>query len=235
MDASLRAIPSVDKVLRELGDGAADVPRPALVALVRRELSAVRAGQKSVDADTVLARIRLAVDALKRSRIQRVINGTGIIVHTNLGRSPLGDAVVETLRQAAADYNNLEYDLAGGERGGRAAYLEHNLAVLCGAAAATVVNNCAAALVLILRHFTARDRQEVIISRGELVQIGGGFRIPEILESAGARLREVGTTNKTSLADYAKACGKQTAMILKVHRSNFFMGGFVESPATEDL
>jgi L-seryl-tRNA(Ser) seleniumtransferase len=133
-----------------------------------------------------------------------------------------------------ANYSNLEYDLSGGERGGRAAYLEHNLALLCGAQAATVVNNCAAALVLILRHFTAGDRQEVIISRGELIQIGGGFRIPEILEAAGARLREVGTTNKTSLNDYAKAIGKHTAMILKVHRSNFFMGGFVESPATED-
>src|SRR5687767_462228 len=190
MDASLHAIPTIDKVLRKLGDWAADVPRPALVALVRRELSAVRAGPKSVDANSVLARIRLAVDALKRSRIQRVINGTGIIVHTNLGRSPLGEPVVEALREAAADYNNLEYDLTGGERGGRAAYLEHNLAVLCGAAAATVVNNCAAALVLILRHFARSPRDQVVISRGELIQIGGGFRIPEILEASGARLRE---------------------------------------------
>jgi L-seryl-tRNA(Ser) seleniumtransferase len=107
--------------------------------------------------------------------------------------------------------------------------------VLGGADAATVVNNCAAALVLILRHFTGGDRPEVIISRGELVQIGGGFRIPEILEAAGATLREVGTTNKTSVNDYSRAVGKQTAMILKVHRSNFFMGGFVDSPATEDL
>jgi L-seryl-tRNA(Ser) seleniumtransferase len=238
MDASLRAIPSVDKVLRELGDGAAaaDVPRPALLALVRRELAAVRAEQQPVDAGAVLGRIRLALDALKRGRIQRVINGTGIIVHTNLGRSPLGEAVVESLRQAAADYNNLEYDLGGGERGGRAAYLEHNLAVLCGAGAATVVNNCAAALVLILRHFaSAGPRTEVVISRGELVQIGGGFRIPDILEASGAKLREVGTTNKTSLADYESALGDATAMVLKVHRSNFYMGGFVESPTTEEI
>src|SRR6185503_413526 len=99
----------------------------------------------------------------------------------------------------------------------------------------TVVNNCAAALVLVLRHFTAGERKEVVISRGELVQIGGGFRIPEILEASGARLREIGTTNKTSLQDYSRAIGRQTAMILKVHRSNFFMGGFVEAPTTEEI
>src|SRR5206468_12598126 len=112
---------------------------------------------------------------------------------------------------------------------------EHNLALLCGAEAATVVNNCAAALVLVLRHFAAPPKREVVISRGELVQIGGGFRVPEILEASGATLREVGTTNKTSAADYAKAIRKETALILKVHRSNFFMGGFVESPSTEEL
>ncbi|HMJ67112.1 MAG TPA: L-seryl-tRNA(Sec) selenium transferase, partial [Candidatus Binatia bacterium] len=134
------------------------------------------------------------------------------------------------------------FDLATGERGGRAAYLERCLAMLCGAEAATVVNNCAAALILILRHFTqgeAREtsplRNEVVISRGELVQIGGGFRIPEILETSGACLREVGTTNKTSLRDYERAITKQTALILRVHRSNFFMGGFVESPSADDL
>jgi L-seryl-tRNA(Ser) seleniumtransferase len=231
--AALRAVPAVEKVLQALGDTA--VPRPAVLAMVRRELSALRNEKTIPDFDAVVSRIRAALEDLRRSRIQPLINGTGILVHTNLGRAPLGPAVVETLTQIAANYSNLEYDLSGGERGGRAAYLEHNLALLCGADAATVVNNCAAALVLILRHFTAGDRPEVIISRGELVQIGGGFRIPDILEAAGARLREVGTTNKTSLNDYAKACGKQTALILKVHRSNFFMGGFVESPATEDL
>jgi len=139
------------------------------------------------------------------------------------------------LQSIAANYNNLEFDLTGGVRGGRAAYLEHNLALVCGAEAATVVNNCAAALVLILRHFTSGERKEVIISRGELIQIGGGFRIPEILEASGAKLREIGTTNKTALDDYGRTVGKQTAMILKVHRSNFFMGGFVESPATEEI
>ena len=232
-DASLRSIPSVDKVLRDLGD--TGVPRPVVVALVRRELAAVREASAAGGADGVLPRIRSALDALKAARIQPVINGTGILVHTNLGRSPLGPAVVKTLAEIASDYNNLEYDLTGGERGGRAAYLETALAILCGAEAATVVNNCAAALVLTLRHLAKEPRTEVIISRGELVQIGGGFRVPDILEASGAKLREVGTTNKTTLDDYARAIGERTAMLLKVHRSNFFMGGFVESPATEAL
>jgi L-seryl-tRNA(Ser) seleniumtransferase len=229
----LRAIPAVEKVLQALGT--VDLPRPAVVAVVRRELEALHEEKEIPDVDGVLARVRSALDTLCRSRIQPVINGTGIIVHTNLGRSPLGPAVVETLQTIATNYSNLEFDLTGGERGGRSTYLEHNLALLCGAEAAAVANNCAAALVLVLRHLTSGERKEVIISRGELIQIGGGFRIPEILEASGAKLREVGTTNKTSLTDYRKAIGKQTAMILKVHRSNFFMGGFVESPSTEDI
>lgn len=229
----LRAIPAVERVLQALGE--MGLPRPAVVAVVRRELSSLRKEKAIPEFDAVLGRIRHSLAVLRSARIQPVINGTGIIIHTNLGRAPLGSAVVETLGAIAANYNNLEYDLTGGERGGRAAYLEHNLALLCGSDAATVVNNCAAALVLILRHFTSGERKEVVISRGELVQIGGGFRIPEILEASGASLREIGTTNKTTLSDYTKAVGKQTALILKVHRSNFFMTGFVESPATEEI
>jgi len=229
----LRDIPSVDRLLRELGTS--DLPRPAVVAIVRRELASIRKSKAPVSDESVLAQVRAALDDLRRARFQPVINGTGILVHTNFGRAPLGDEVVRTLSDIAANYTNIEYDLGGGHRGGRAAYLEHNLAVLCGAEAATIVNNCAAALVLIVRHFTAGDRKEVVISRGELVQIGGGFRIPEILEASGGTLREVGTTNKTSLADYARAMSKKSALILKVHRSNFFMGGFVESPVPEDL
>ena len=235
----LRFIPAVEKVLRALGD--IGLPRPVMVGVVRRELAALRKGggrrrdARSPTFDDVVGQIRLALEKLARSRLQAVINGTGIIVHTNLGRAPLGPAAVETLRRAAARYTNLELDLTTGERGGRASYLEHALALLCSSEAASVVNNCAAALVLILRHFTSGVRKEVVISRGELVQIGGGFRIPEILEASGARLREVGTTNRTTLADYAGAINRETALILKVHRSNFFMGGFVTSPATEEL
>jgi L-seryl-tRNA(Ser) seleniumtransferase len=182
----------------------------------------------------VVERVRAAVDELRRARIQPVINGTGILAHTNFGRAPLGRAVVDSLTSIASEYNNLEYDSAAGARGDRAAYLEQCLAALSGAEAATVVNNCAAALVLALRHFT-RKKPEVIISRGELIQIGGGFRIPEILEAGGARLREIGTTNKTTLADYEQAIGADTAMILKVHRSNFYLGGFTESAETKEI
>ena len=227
-----RAIPAVEKVVQALGK--IELPRPIIVATVRRELAGIRAGRETHSFGAVILRVRATLDGLRASRIQPVINGTGIIIHTNLGRAPLGEDAIAALAAIGANYNNLEYDLSTGERGARASYLEHNLALLCRAEAATVVNNCAAALILILRHFTTR-KPEVIISRGELIQIGGGFRIPDILETSGAKLREVGTTNKTSLKDYTAAIGKQTGLILKVHRSNFFMRGFVESPARREI
>ena len=232
-ESSLRSLPSVDRVVRELGD--TGVPRPVVVAVARRAVAAARDGGTAAGPGAVIDAARAALDDLRRARVQPVINGTGILIHTNFGRAPLGPAVVRTLTEVAENYNNIEYSLAGGERGPRAGYLEHNLALLCGAERATVVNNCAAALVLVLRHFAKGPRPEVIISRGELVQIGGGFRVPDILEASGATLREVGTTNKTSADDYARAIGERTAMVLKVHRSNFYMGGFVESPPTEAL
>ncbi|MFN2475133.1 MAG: L-seryl-tRNA(Sec) selenium transferase, partial [Chthoniobacterales bacterium] len=228
----LRAIPSVEKIVQALGE--CDLPRRALVALVRREVSALRAEEALPDFVTIVDRSRAAIEDQRLTKIQRVINGTGIIIHTNLGRAPLSQSAIETLAAVASGYSNLEYELTSGERGSRATYLEHNLALLCSAEAATVVNNCAAALVLVLRHFTKR-KPEVIISRGELIQIGGGFRIPDILEASGATLREIGTTNRTSVDDYAQAIGPKTAMILKVHRSNFSMRGFVESADTESL
>lgn len=238
--SSLRAIPSVDRILRELGD--IDLPRPVILAIIRRELDSVRADASKPDGNApdfaidTFSRIRAAIDDLRRARIQPVINGTGIIVHTNFGRAPLGALVAQSLVEVAANYNSLEFDLITGERGGRGAYLEHNLAILCGAEAATVVNNCAAALVLALRHFAGKGpRNRVIISRGELVQIGGGFRIPEILEASGAELAEVGTTNRTTADDYRRAIDDRAAMILRVHPSNFYMEGFVESPALPAL
>src|SRR6266446_3170832 len=230
--ASLRKIPSVDKVVGEIGD--CDLPRRVVVDVVRHELGLLRAEKKIPNFSDVMSRVRAALDDLRLTRIQPVINGTGIVIHTNFGRAPLGPAVIESLTAIAASYNNLEYDLITGQRGHRAIYLERNLALLCDAEATTVVNNCAAALILILRHFTAK-KKEVVISRGELIQIGGGFRIPEILEASGAKLREIGTTNKTSVKDYARVLGPDTALILKVHRSNFFMDGFIESPGTDAL
>ncbi len=254
---SRRAIPAVSKILDSLGEraspGRTDLPRPLIVALVREELAKLRRTKKIPEFTAIVDLVQEALESLRASRIQPVINGTGIVVHTNLGRSPLPQGAGQVLRNVASSYNNIELDLASGGRGDRGAYLERALAVLCQAEAATIVNNCAAALVLIVRHFTTTNGgrravgaqksdtttrvppKEIIISRGELIQIGGGFRIGEILEASGAKLREVGATNKTTLADYACAIGKETALILKVHRSNFFMSGFVESPSNADL
>ena len=232
-----RKIPAVSKILDALGG--CDLPRPVVVDLVRRRLSQIRAGIDVPGFESIVSDLRGSLDELRASRLQPIINGTGIVIHTNFGRAPLGSDAVRALNEIGAGYSNLEYDLPTGHRGRRGSYIENALALLCGADAATVVNNCAAALVLIVHHFTKSAQPpaacEVIISRGELVQIGGGFRIGEIIEATGAKLREVGATNKTTLDDYAQAIGPATAMILKVHRSNFFMSGFVESPSSEEI
>jgi L-seryl-tRNA(Ser) seleniumtransferase len=224
-----REIPAVNKVLEALGHY--DLPRPMIVDLVRRELSKIRAKADIPDLESLVDLLRRSLGELHASRLQPVINGTGIVIHTNFGRAPLAPEAIRALNEIGPAYSNLEYDLATGERGRRGAYIENALALLCGAESATIVNNCAAALVLIVRHFT-RDKPEIVISRGEMVQIGGGFRVGEIIEAAGAKLHEIGATNKTTLKDYAKAIGRNTALVLKVHRSNFFMSGFVESPSS---
>jgi L-seryl-tRNA(Ser) seleniumtransferase len=215
--------------------GETGLPAPMVVHAVRRHLQSLRSHKTIPDADAIVASIRASLERLRASRITPVINATGVLVHTNLGRAPLSAESIQALTSIGANYNTLEYNITDGTRGSRAPYLEHALAILCGAEAATVVNNNAAALVLILEYLCRSEASEVIISRGELLQIGGGFRIPEILEARGARLREVGTTNQTSVSDYARAITRDTALILKVHRSNFFMDGFVDSPSTEDL
>jgi L-seryl-tRNA(Ser) seleniumtransferase len=227
-----RGLPAVNKVLDALEH--VDLPRKVIVAIVRRELAALRESEARVEFDNVFEGIMRTLHQHRHSRLQPVINGTGVILHTNFGRAPLAEAARELIGQIAAGYSNLEFDLESGRRGSRASYLESNLAMLCQTEAATTVNNCAAALVLIVRQFTS-IKHEVVISRGELVQIGGGFRIGEIVEATGAQLREVGATNKTTVNDYARAIGRDTAMILRVHRSNFFMEGFVESPSTAEL
>ena len=236
-----RQIPAVSKILDALDHS--NLPRPFVVEIVRRKLSQIRASRVAPEFESIVADLRRSLDEFRASRLQSVINGTGIVIHTNFGRAPLPREAVDAINEIAAAYSNLEYDLAKGERGGRGFYVESALALLCEAEAATVVNNCAAALLLIVQHFTrkagrARPRgaPEVIISRGELVQIGGGFRISEIVAAAtGAKLREVGATNKTTLEDYVHAIGPETVMILKVHRSNFFMSGFVESPSSNEV
>lgn len=232
MNSDLRSLPAVEKILRAIGE--VPLPRPLVVTAIRQELSSLRAEQNIPPFDTIVHRIGDLLADLQRSRLQPVINGTGVIIHTNFGRAPLGVAATRALAEIGSSYNNLEYDLATGARGKRASYLERSLSLLCGSEAATVVNNCAAALVLIVRHFT-KKKPEVIVSRGELVQIGGGFRIGEILEASGGRLREVGATNKTNLEDYAKAISPDSAMILKVHQSNFFMSGFADVAPNEAI
>jgi L-seryl-tRNA(Ser) seleniumtransferase len=238
-----REIPAVNKLLDALGEYA--LPRPLVVDLVRRELSKIRSNGDIPEFESTVVRLHRSLELLRASRLQPVINGTGVVIHTNFGRAPLAPEAIRALTEIGSGYSSLEYDLATGERGNRGAYVENALALLCGAEAAAVVNNCAAALVLIVHHFTASTgrarrpgappKREVIISRGEMVQIGGGFRIGEIIEATGASLREVGATNKTTLDDYRRAIGFRSGMILKVHRSNFFMSGFVESPSAASL
>jgi L-seryl-tRNA(Ser) seleniumtransferase len=235
---SRREIPAVNKILDALGEydlaTASKLPRPMIVDLVRRGLSEIRSNSEIPEFESTVEHFHRSLELLRASRLQPVINGTGIVIHTNFGRAPLAPEAIRALTEIAMGYSNLEYDLATGDRGHRGAYIENALALLCEGEAATIVNNCAAALVLIVHHFT-KAKPEVVISRGELVQIGGGFRIGEIVETSGAKLREVGATNKTTLSDYTRAISRETAMILKVHRSNFFMSGFVESPSTSAI
>ncbi len=236
--ANLRHVPAVEKLLQALGT-VEGLPRALVLAEVRAGVARMKedilAGAEPAEFPEVVRGMRARLEQLARTRLQPVINGTGVILHTNLGRAPLGPGVAGFLHGMAEGYSNLELDLDSGERGRRGAFLERGLALLCEAEAATVVNNCAAALVLVLRLLARGRKNEVIISRSELVEIGGGFRIPDILETSGAKLREVGATNKTTLADYEAAIGPKTGLILKVHRSNFFIEGFTDWPSTPDL
>jgi L-seryl-tRNA(Ser) seleniumtransferase len=227
-----RQIPAVGRILDAIGR--CDLPRPLVVEVIRRKLAEIRATKKVPDFESTVDLVRRSIEELGAGRLRSIINGTGILIHTNFGRAPLANEAIRALKEIGSAYSNLEYDLTTGARGQRGGYIENALALLCKAEAATVVNNCAAALVAIVGHFT-RTKTDVVISRGELVQIGGGFRISEIIEATGAKLREVGATNKTTVDDYADAIGQNTAMILKVHRSNFFMSGFVESPSSNEI
>ena len=238
-----RAIPSIEH-LRQRPAVRSLVSRfghDAVVDALRAEAQAVRDG--TADAPAAGGRDALAgwieqaaarrLAGSFRPSLGRVINATGVIVHTNLGRAPLPAEAVERLAALAPRYTNLEYDLETGGRGARDVHAEALLCRLTGAEAAVVVNNCAAAMLLVLAAL-ARGR-DVLVSRGELVEIGGGFRVPDVLAQSGARLREVGTTNRTRASDYALALGETTALILRVHPSNFSMEGFVERTPLADL
>ena len=232
--ADLSRLPAVEKTLQALDN--VDLPRPIILNVVRQSIKELRADPEKIpEFNDYINAIRVELEALARTRISSVINGTGVLIHTNMGRSPLPDRAANRLCSIATNYNNLELDLNTGERGNRAAYLEKCLALVSGSESATSVNNCASALVIILRHFVRGNKKRVIISRSQLVEIGGGFRIPDILLASGAILHEIGTTNKTTVKDYENAISDETALILKVHQSNFYMGGFIENAETEEL
>lgn len=234
---NLAALPSVEKLSQQLAKQS-KLPKSLVTGFVKRQLAPYRerllAGEE-LSRDQITSGITDGLATFESSRLQPVLNGTGILIHTNLGRSPLGHRAAQAVYDVATNYCNLEIDLTTGKRGKRGAFLEEALAILVEAEAATVVNNCAASLVLTLRALITEGKNEVIVSRGELVEIGGGFRIPDILETSGAKLVEVGATNKTHLHDYEKAITERTALILKVHRSNFYLGGFTGEPELEEL
>jgi L-seryl-tRNA(Ser) seleniumtransferase len=210
-------------------------PRSVVVDAVRSTIDSARTSGDDVPADDAAwaAAISAAVKRAQQPSLRRVINATGVVLHTNLGRAPLAAAALAAVQRAAAGYSNLEYDVARGERGSRYSHCVSLLRELTGAEDALVVNNNAAAVVLALN--TLALGKAVVVSRGELVEIGGSFRIPEIMERSGVRLAEVGTTNRTHLADYERALSADVAAVIKVHRSNFAMQGFVAEVSTRDL
>ena len=230
-----RALPSVDLALRwpEVLSLVAAHGRPAVVAAVRETLEERRRAGGDVGPDDLAAAVARRLARAERPSLVRVINATGVVVHTNLGRAPLSPEAAARVAEVARSYSNLEYDLERGSRGNREAHAEARLRALLGAESTVVVNNCAAAVLLAVN--TLAEGREVIVSRGELVEIGGSFRIPEVLRKGGARLREVGTTNRTRLADYRDALSPETGMILKVHPSNFRVVGFAEETTLAEL
>ena len=234
----LREIPPVSEVIDQVLTQPWSKPfsRSLILQAVREELSVIRKKRRADSSGTeadLLEAIHLRLENICSYSLKRVINATGIIVHTNLGRAPLPKEAIEHLSEIATGYSNLEFELDAGRRGSREKHLEKFLGSLIPAEASLVVNNNAAALLLILNTFA--DQKEVIVSRGELVEIGGSFRLPEIMKRSGAILHEVGTTNKTHLSDYRNAVNEKTGMILSVHPSNFQIVGFTEKPQFSEL
>ena len=234
-DDLLRRLPAIHG-LADAAMALADAPRWAVVEAARRAVAARRAAivdGGSQDPAVAPEEVAAAARALVGPSLRRVVNATGVVLHTNLGRAPLAEAAIARIGEVARGYSNLEYELGAGERGSRHRHLGALIRELTGAEDAIVVNNNAAATVLALSALAAG--QGVIVSRGELVEIGGSFRIPDILRLSGCRLVEVGTTNKTHRADYERAIGADTALLLKVHRSNFALVGFTAEVAADEL
>jgi L-seryl-tRNA(Ser) seleniumtransferase len=241
---TLRVIPSIEQMWQRPAFRPLEQAygRAAVIDAIRAEAQTLRerlsAGTDiSRDSGDVASSIeegaRRRLETERQPSLASVINATGVVIHTNLGRAPLARAAVERIAALATGYSNLEYDLGQGQRGRRDIHAERAICRLTGAGAAVIVNNNAAATLLVLAALAAG--REVIVSRGELVEIGGGFRVPDVMAQSGAVLREVGTTNRTRAADYAAAIGDRTALILRVHPSNFRIEGFTERPAVADL
>lgn len=234
-----RDFPAVEELLQsaELADAIAALPRPVAARIVKdvvaRKKEKLAATSKPQSVKSLIASIKQELRSAAMASIGRVINATGVLVHTNLGRAPLSPALFDEIKQSITGYCNVEFNVENGKRGNRGEACEEQLALLSGAESGTVVNNCAAALFVILNSLA--NRKKVIISRGELVQIGGGFRIPDILKRSGGILSEVGTTNITTLDDYANAIDAKTGLILKVHQSNFVQAGFTEGVSLKEL
>jgi L-seryl-tRNA(Ser) seleniumtransferase len=223
----LRDLPSVDELARGVDDPlAVDAAR----AVIERAREEIRAGAEPGD---LTARLHDELRALRAPSLRRVLNATGVVLHTNLGRAPLADAAIAQVVETARGYSNLELDLSSGTRGSRQDHVAPLLRRLTGAEAALVVNNNAAAMLLALAALA--EGREVIVSRGELIEIGDGFRIPDVLVRSGAKLVEVGTTNRTRAQDYERAIGPDTALLLRVHQSNFRQIGFAEQPRVAEL
>ena len=223
----LRDLPSVDELARAVGDPLGVDAARVVLARAREE---IKAGHEPGD---LAARMKEEIASLREPRLRRALNATGVIVHTNLGRAPLADAALERVREVGRGYSNLEYDLTAGSRGSRQDHVAAALRRLTGAEAALVVNNNAAAVLLSLAALA--EGREVVVSRGELIEIGDGFRIPDVLARSGARLVEVGTTNRTRASDYEAAVRPETALLLRVHQSNFRVVGFAELPSLDEL
>lgn len=229
-------LPSISYILEEIKKCDIEIPHDLCVLVSQREVEIsrqhIKCG-KNITKDEVVENVLVKLKFFSNSVLRRLINATGIIVHTNLGRSPLNESVAKEVSKIASNYSNLEYDLFNNKRGKRDSLVRDILIALTGAEDATVVNNNAAAVYIILN--TIANNKEVLISRSELIEIGGSFRIPDVITSSGAILKEVGTTNKTHLRDYESNINESTAAIMKAHQSNFYQEGFVQSVEIEEL
>ncbi len=233
MKEILRRIPQISAFIEKFSDKYPDVYIKKASRKVTEEYreEMLRGSRKSVE--DIYVKVEEEIQRLMRGSLRRVINATGVVINTNLGRAPLPKEAINAVVEVSSGYSNLEYDLEGGKRGSRITHIEEYLSELTGGEGVHVVNNNAGAVFLILN--TLAKEKEVVISRGELVEIGGSFRIPDIMRASGAVLREVGTTNKTYPEDFESAIGENTALLMKVHRSNFYMGGFTREVTAQEL